>query len=74
MGPKPVRIGLQKKPAAAPINEDFSDEGDEFISHAVSVADPVETLDLLSKSTMKVLETIVDLDDEVVSEEDMFAN
>ena len=62
MGPKPVRIGLKRKASVALIDDDFSDEGDELMSQAVSVADHDETLAPLTNSTMKVLEKFVDLD------------
>ena len=59
------------------IDDDFSDEGDELLSQAVSVADhadPDETLAPLTNSTMKVLEKFVDLDLEksTSSVEDIF--
>ena len=64
---KPVRIGLRKKPASsANENPDFSDEGNELMSQAVSVADPQQNLDVtvqpLTFSTMKVL---IDFENEV---------
>ena len=73
MGPKPVRIGLKRKASVA-LNDDFSDEGDELMSQAVSVADHDETLAPLTNSTMKVLEKFVDLDLEksISSVEDIF--
>ena len=73
MGPKPVRIGLKRKASVA-LNDDFSDEGDELMSQAVSVADNDETLPPLTNSTMKVLEKFVDLDLEksTSSVEDIF--
>ena len=76
MGPKPVRIGLKRKAApSASANDDFSDEWDQWISQAVSVADPDETLPPLTKSAIKELEKIVDLDDEDQdSTEDIFAD
>ena len=74
MGPKPVRIGLKRKASVALIDDDFSDEGDELMSQAVSVADHDETLAPLTNSTMKVLEKFVDLDLEksISSVEDIF--
>ena len=36
MGPKPQTIDLRKKKKAASGNDDFSDEGDELLSQAVS--------------------------------------
>ena len=79
MGPKLVRIGLKRKASVALIDDDFSDEGDELMSQAVSVADNDETLAPLTNSTMKVLEKFVDLDLEksissVESVEDIFAD
>ena len=46
MGPKSVRIGLKRKApsATASANDDFSDEGDESMSQAVSFADPDKSL------------------------------
>ena len=55
MGPKkPVRIGLIKKSNKE--SDDFSDEGDELMSQAVSVAD--ETLPPLSKSALEDVELL----------------
>ena len=60
MGPKrPVRIGLIKKSNQE--NDDFSDEGDELMSQAMSVAN--ETMPPLSESTMEELESIVSTED-----------
>ena len=42
MGPKPVRISMKRKAPSA--NDDFSDEGDESMSQAVSFADPDKSL------------------------------
>ena len=72
MGPKPVRIGLKRKASVALIDDDFSDEGDELLSQAVSVADhadPDETLAPLTNSTMKVLEKF---EKSISSVEDIF--
>ena len=52
MGPKPVRIGLKRKASVALIDDDFSDEGDELMSQAVSVADHDETWAPLTNSTI----------------------
>ena len=63
---KPVRIGLIKKKKSRE-EEDFSDEGDELMSQALSVADSKEldeTQPPLTNSTMKVLEGLVDLENE----------
>ena len=64
---KPVRIGLIKKKQSREEREeaDFSDEGDELMSQALSVADPKEqdeTVQPLTNSTMKVLESLVELE------------
>ena len=75
MSPKPVRIGLRKKPASA--SEDFSDEGDELLSQAVSVDDPDETLPPLTTSAVKQLKKMVDMDvsdSAPDSAEDIFAD
>ena len=55
---KPVRIGLIKKKQSREEREeaDFSDEGDELMSQALSVADPKEqdeTVQPLTNSTIK---------------------
>ena len=69
MGPKrPVRIGLIKKSNQE--HDDFSDEGDELISQAVSVAD--KTMPPLSTSAMEELETLVSVSD--TSPDDIFAD
>ena len=54
MSPKPVRFGLKRKAAPnASANADFSDEGEELMSQAVSFTDPEETLPPLTNSAMK---------------------
>lgn len=58
-----MRTGLRKEPEKASGNDDFSDEGEELLSQAVSVADPHETVPYLTDSTMKPMEKIVSLDD-----------
>ena len=66
MGPKkPVRIGLIKKSNKE--SDDFSDEGDELMSQAVSVAD--ETLPPLSESAMEELESLVSTPDDIFADE-----
>ena len=62
-----MRIGLIKKKQSREEREeaDFSDEGDELMSQALSVADPKEhdeTVQPLTNSTMKVLEGLVELE------------
>ena len=68
---KPVRIGLKKKQSREEREEaDFSDEGDELMSQALSVADPKEhdeTVQPLTNSTMKVLEGLVELEEEEIT-------
>ena len=69
---KPVRIGLIKKKQSREEREeaDFSDEGDELMSQALSVADPKEhdeTVQPLTNSTMKVLEGLVELEEEEIT-------
>ena len=66
MGPnKPVRIGLIKKSNKE--SDDFSDEGDELMSQAVSVAD--ETMPPLSESAMEELESRVSTPDDIFADE-----
>ena len=66
MGPKkPVRIGLIKKSNQE--NDDFSDEGDELMSQAMSVAD--ETMPPLSESAMEDLESLVSTPDDIFADE-----
>ena len=66
MGPKrPVRIGLIKKSNKE--SDDFSDEGDELMSQAVSVAD--ETMPPLSESAMEELESLVSTPDDIFADE-----
>ena len=48
MGPKPVQIGLKRKASVALIDDDFSDEGDELRSQAVSVADHADPDEILA--------------------------
>ena len=67
-----MRIGLIKKKQSREEREeaDFSDEGDELMSQALSVADPKEhdeTVQPLTNSTMKVLEGLVDLEEEEIT-------
>ena len=55
--PDPIRLKRKATPSAS-ANDDFSDEEDQLMSQAVSVADPDETLPPLTNSAMKELEKL----------------